>query len=96
MSPELQVGMLQHLDTFIDARVLNGRGVFELADFKAGIEEMAGAEPGDIPFDVEDDSVIVARLDHHPYLERAAIGKGAHIWRFGINQPPRSREIIGR
>lgn len=96
MSPDLQVGMLEHLDAYIDARVLNGRGVFELADFKAGIEEMAGAEPGDIRFDAEDDAVIVARLDRHPYLERAGIGKGAHIWRFGRNQPRRSREIIGR
>lgn len=96
MSPELQVGILEHLDAFIDARVLNGRGVFELDDFKAGIEEMAGVEPGDIPFGSEDDAVIVARLDRHPYLKRAAIGKDAHIWRYGLNQPRRSREMIGR
>jgi hypothetical protein len=96
METETQAFMLKFLNQFIDAEVIGTTGVFELDDFKVGLVKRSGLSADELPFDEESDSIIADRLNKHPYLVPAALGRPTKFWRFGANEPPKSREIRSR
>ena len=93
MDAELQDAITTHLDSVVESQVIGARRAAGLDEIKAGIEKAVDLESGEISWDNEATQALISALDRHPLLTRAAIGRDAHLWRFGRNVPPRSREI---